>query len=187
MDFGDILNQWDKQEKTKNSQKKTAVQKPVQVSRKKANADFIQNAGKVVETEKASAKENQNPAINPMELWLRRYGVTDKDAIAESSEEASLMKSREYISKMRPEARIDLHGNTRDEAWARLESFVNDAVKRGLKKIEIVHGKGIHSTGSDPVLGPMVRTFIEQNRHLGVSGHNDRNHGGSGATWVLIK
>ncbi|MCR5172788.1 MAG: Smr/MutS family protein [Treponema sp.] len=187
MDFGDILNQWDKQEKAKSFQKKESDQKNKQVSHKKANADFIQNAGKIVEREKTSAKDNQNPTINPMELWLRRYGVTDKDAIRESSEEASLMKNREYISKMHPEARIDLHGNTRDEAWARLESFVNDAVKRGLKKIEIVHGKGIHSTGSDPVLGPMVRTFIEQNKHLGVSGHNDRNHGGSGATWVLIK
>ncbi len=187
MDFGDILSQWDKQEKAKSSQKKESVQKPEQVSRKKANADFIQNAGKVAASPKESAKEKQNPTINPMELWLRRYGITDKDAIRESSEEAALMQSREYISKMRPEARIDLHGNTRDEAWARLETFVNDAVKRGLKKIEIVHGKGIHSTGSDPVLGPMVRTFIEQNKHLGVSGHNDRNHGGSGATWVLIK
>lgn len=125
--------------------------------------------------------------VNPMELWLRRYGVTDKDKAADEYAERAKMESREYLRTMRPEARIDLHGLTREEAWSRLTSFVNDAVRRGLKKILIIHGKGNHSNGSAPVLGAMVRTFIEQNKNLGSSGHPDRNMGGNGATWVIIK
>ena len=58
---------------------------------------------------------------------------------------------------------------------------------RRLKKILIVHGKGIHSSGSDPVLGEMVRKFIESDKRLGTSGHPDASGGGKGATWVILK
>lgn len=178
MDFGEILDKWEKMQK---SQGKAKNKPESNVSRKKANA------GSVEKTSEQLMQEQMNQKINPMELWLRRYGTVDKDALEEKSRQSEQMRDREYLKQMRPEARIDLHGLTRDEAWSRLESFVQDCLRRGLKKIEIVHGKGIHSHGSDPVLGQMVRTFIEQNKHLGVSGHNDRNHGGTGATWVLLK
>ncbi len=125
--------------------------------------------------------------VNPMEKWLEMYGTVDKDAEASSYKESSRMKSREFIKTMKIDARLDLHGLTRDEAWIALSGFVNDCVRKGLKKVLIVHGKGIHSGSSDPVLGTMVRTFIQQNSHMGASGHPDRTLGGSGATWVLLK
>jgi len=87
---------------------------------------------------------------------------------------------------MRPDAIIDLHGLSRDDAWRRLESFFADSLRRGLEKILIVHGKGTHSS-DDPVLGPMVRVFLEQNPHAGESGHSSRESGGTGSTWVIIK
>lgn len=86
-------------------------------------------------------------------------------------------------------ARIDLHGLTRNEAWARLDNFVSDCCRRGLKKILIVHGKGSHSKEKSDVsiLSAMVRNFIELDSRLGASGHPDKKLGGSGATWVIIK
>ena len=189
MDFGDILSQWDKQQKEEKLKK--TEEKRIQVSHKKANAPTkeekeLQKQGYKTSLEKQIA-EQQKKQINPMELWLNRYGTVDKDKLLDESSEYSKMENREYLKKMAAEARIDLHGLTRDEAWEKLEHFVQNCVVRGLKKIEIVHGKGLHSTGSDPVLGQMVKTFIEQNKHLGTSGHNDKNHGGSGVTWVLLK
>lgn len=194
MDFGDILNQWDGVQKAEKSKAKERAKVP-QVSHKMANAPTPEEKAARKRAKLAAEgrlyeeqmKEDAKKQINPMELWLRRYGVTDKDKAADEYEERSKMESREYLRTMRPEARIDLHGLTREEAWARLNSFVNDCIRRGLKKILIIHGKGNHSHGSDPVLGPMVKTFIEQNKNLGSSGHPDRAMGGSGATWVIIK
>lgn len=194
MDFGDILNQWDGVQKAEKSKAKERAKVP-QVSHKMANAPTPEEKAARKRAKLAAEgrlyeeqmKEDAKKQINPMELWLRRYGVTDKDKAADEYEERSKMESREYLRTMRPEARIDLHGLTREEAWARLNSFVNDCIHRGLKKILIIHGKGNHSHGSDPVLGPMVKTFIEQNKNLGSSGHPDRAMGGSGATWVIIK
>ena len=194
MDFGDILNQWSEMQ----ADEKKAVkqkQKAPQVSHKMANAPTPEEkAAKKREKLLASGRiyeyqmeQDAKKSVNPMEIWLRRYGVTDKDKESEEYEMRTKMESREYLRTMRPEARIDLHGLTRDEAWARLNSFVDDCFRRNLKKILIIHGKGNHSHGSDPVLGPMVKTFIEQNKHLGSSGHPDHTMGGSGATWVIIK
>lgn len=184
MDFGDILNQWADIERGQ-----TKKQKQPQVSHKKANAPTREEKEAMRQgyTPEQLMQQDAQRRINPMELWLRRYGTTDKDAIAAEYEEKHRMESREYLRTMQPEARIDLHGMTREEAWSRLEGFTADCKRRGLKKILIVHGKGNHSHGSDPVLGPMVRTFIEQCKDLGSSGHPDARGGGSGATWAIIK
>ena len=194
MDFGDILNQWGDMQK---NEKKAAREKSKtpQVSHKMANAPTPEEKAarkraklaREGRTYEAQMEEDAKKTVNPMEVWLRRYGVTDKDKAADEYAERTKMESREYLRTMRPEARIDLHGLTRDEAWTRLTSFVNDCIRRGLKKILIIHGKGNHSHGSDPVLGAMVKTFIEQNKNLGTSGHPDRTMGGTGATWVIIK
>ena len=97
-------------------------------------------------------------------------------------------KDRNYLISMTPEARIDLHGLHQDEAYERLNNFIADCKARGLRKVLIVHGKGIHTHGSDPVLGELVRKFIEQDKRCGTSGHpKTKYEGGSGATWVIIK
>ena len=191
MNFGDILNQW---EDTQKAQKKS-VKKGPQVSHKKANAPtkeekeamrqgYRSNQGYSYEEQ---MKRDGEKKINPMELWLNRYGTMDKDSLADEAAMEAKLHDREYLRSMRPQEVIDLHGLTRDEAWDKLNLFVGDCVRKGVRKIQIIHGKGNHSHGSDPVLGPMVRSFIEQDSRLGTSGHPDRNNGGNGATWVILK
>ena len=87
---------------------------------------------------------------------------------------------------MAPEASIDLHGLTKDEATVRLQVFVEECCRRKLKKILIIHGKGNHSS-NEPVLAKLVHDFIERNYFLGESGHPDKEEGGRGATWVMLK
>lgn len=188
MDFASILNQWDDMEKAE-ANKGRAKKGDPQVSHKKANAPTkeekeLLRQGYSLERE---MKKDAEKKINPMEAWLRQHDTVDKDALADEYSESMKMRSRTYIREMQVEARIDLHGLSRDEAWARLNAFVGDCQARGLRKILIIHGKGSHSRGSDPVLGPMVKSFIEQDARLGSSGHPDRYMGGTGATWVMIR
>lgn len=195
MNFGDVLDQWEMQQKS--SAKKDAV-KEKQISHKKANASFIEagystkaeadkNLIPKKKTVSQQMEEDSKKKINPMELWLRRYGVVDKDKAIEQYQQNKNMQSHEYVKNMPVDAYLDLHGMTRDEAWPRLEAFTQDCLRRGMKKIMFIHGKGNHKTDSDPVLGELVRLFIEKNRNLGASGHPNRTQGGSGATWVLLK
>lgn len=184
MDMNDILNQWDQIQKDKVQKQKMSGHN--QVSHKKANAPTKEEKelarGKIIDFE----AEN-NKSINPMELWLRRYGTIDKDKIKEEADERIKQTDFNYLRAMKAEARIDLHGLHQDEAEERLNFFIGDCKKRGLKKVLIIHGKGNHSTGTDPVLGELVRRFIEHDKRLGMSGHPDKSLGGNGATWVIIK
>lgn len=184
MNFGDILNQWDSVQK-----KKSEKPKQSQLSHKKANAPtkeekLLMSQGYSYEEQ---MKADNSRRANPMEVWLNRYGTVDKDKLNKEVSENAKLHNINYLKSLRPEALLDLHQLTRDEAWQRMTSFVNESVRRGLKKIMFIHGKGNHSNGSDPVLGAAVKLFIEQDKRLGLSGHPDRNNGGNGATWVIIK
>jgi DNA-nicking Smr family endonuclease len=99
-------------------------------------------------------------------------------------------KRRRLLAK-KPDAVIDLHGLTRDEAWAALDLFFTDAWNRGFEKVLIVHGKGNHvpegsAAGSAP-LKTLVRVFLEGCPLAGESGYSSAREGGSGATWALIR
>lgn len=180
MDMNDILNQWDNIQASKIRKQKESGKN--QISHKKANAPTPE------EKKHKKDSEYENPNINPMELWLRRYGTIDKDKIAEEQEERLNQYDRNYLINMRPEARLDLHGLHQDEAEERLNLFISDCIRRGIKKVIIIHGKGIHTTGTDPVLGELVRKFIEHDKRCGMSGHpKTKQEGGTGATWIILK
>lgn len=187
MDMGDILAQWDniqsdKVKKQKESGKNT-------VSHKKANAPTPEEKALAKEKDfEAKLRAENSKEINPMELWLRRYGTIDKDKLAEEQYERTKEQDRNYILNMKPEARLDLHGLHQDEARVKLDSFITDCCRKGLRKVIIIHGKGIHTTGTDPVLGELVRKFIKHDKRCGSSGHpKTKQEGGSGATWVILK
>lgn len=189
MNFGEILEKWDSMQyealKNPDQQSKTK-QNEARILRKKSSASSLYEKSEQ-EQKNQKKSDTEKPEMNPIDWWIRRYGVTDKDKIADEYAEAEKMKNREYLYSLRADARIDLHGLTRDEAWRKLEDFVEMCLERNYKKIMIIHGKGNHINGSDSVLGHTVKLFIEQNSHLGASGHPDKRHGGSGATWVLLK
>ncbi|MDR2900026.1 MAG: Smr/MutS family protein [Treponema sp.] len=168
MNFGDILDQWEESSK----KKKVSEQK----SSKKANPD---------RTEKVFPPEPELKKIDPLTLWMRRYGVEDKDAV-EKEQKADSAERRQRLLHKKPDATIDLHGLTRDEAWTSLEAFFQDSRRRGFEKLLVIHGKGNHSSG-DAVLKRTVRDFVERCSFAGESGQGNASQGGGGATWVLLK
>ena len=186
MDMGDILAQWDNIKKEERKREREQKKQP-QVSHKKANAPTAQEK-ELAQAKKSAGTSNTKSQINPMEYWLNRYGTVDKDKIAEQTVERTKQQDREYVLNMKPEAFLDLHGLHQDEARIRLDSFISDCKRRGLRKVMIIHGKGIHTHGTDPVLGELVRRFIESDSRCGTSGHpKNKADGGTGATWIILK
>ncbi|MCQ2590281.1 MAG: Smr/MutS family protein [Treponema sp.] len=191
MDMNDILNQWDKIKKQEKNKSKTAS--TPQVSHKKANAPSLEEKQleKAMKSERdfeKMIKEQNERHVNKMEQWLRLYGVVDKDKIAEEHQQSSKLADRQYLIQMKPEARLDLHGMRQEEAKEHLNYFITDCISKGIRKVIVVHGKGIHTTGTDPVLGELVRKFIESDKRCGTSGHpKSKSEGGTGATWIILK
>jgi len=85
--------------------------------------------------------------------------------------------------KMRPEARLDLHGHTRDQAFEELSSFVVRAQSDGVRVALVI-------TGRSGVLREEVPRWLAMTalrpRILGVAEAKPRD-GGAGALYVLIR
>jgi len=159
LDFGDILEKWERGQYGG-----------------KPNSS-ITSSGRT-----KSAKTNSSRNI--MEEWLRNHEVYDKDANEEKTSAPG--EQRRRLLHSQPDAVLDIHGLTDEEAWLTLDNFFLMAKDRGYKKLRIIHGKGNRSQGK-AVLGRTVRVFIEQCPYAGESGYEKAPNGGTGATWVFLK
>jgi DNA-nicking Smr family endonuclease len=85
------------------------------------------------------------------------------------------------------QAEIDLHGLRVDEARAALGSFLREAVKRGLRCVRVVHGKGLGSKGRTPVLKDKARAWLAQRDEVIAFCQARPAEGGAGALVVLLR
>lgn len=178
MDFGDILDEWDRQTA------KAAGKKNIKAEEQAKNKQYTGSRGDQVKSGSVSEQK-----VDPLTAWLRIYGVQDKDRdspdVDLSDAELRQLERKRLIDKD-PDALLDLHGLTSDEAWDRLGHFFNQAWNQGAEKVLVIHGKGNHSEG-EAVLKRTTKQFIEQCPFAGQYGHPSAAGGGSGATWVLLK
>jgi DNA-nicking Smr family endonuclease len=122
-----------------------------------------------------------------LDRWEKRPhdGTYNKDA-EEGDRRVSAQEKRRRLRNKKPEAELDIHNHTREEARQALEGFFEESKVKGLEKVLVIHGKGNHSTG-EAVLKRVVMDFIEHCSFAGESGRGKAAAGGEGATWVLLK
>ena len=82
---------------------------------------------------------------------------------------------------------IDLHGSTTPEARALLSGFLADCLRRGLRCVRVIHGKGLRSKNREPVLKQKVARWLVQRDDVLAYCQARRTEGGSGAVVVLLK
>ena len=82
---------------------------------------------------------------------------------------------------------LDLHGLTSDEARKLLVEFLHHATQRGLRCVNVIHGKGWRSEGRDGVLKVNTRHWLTQHQSVLAFCEAPPNAGGGGAVWVLLR
>ncbi len=82
---------------------------------------------------------------------------------------------------------LDLHGLNREEARLSLAQFLGACLRRGLRCIRIVHGKGLRSPGKEPVLKGKVQLWLARREEVLAFCEAPANQGGSGALLVLLR
>jgi DNA-nicking Smr family endonuclease len=103
----------------------------------------------------------------------------------EPEDKPQLPKSR--LKRLKPQRTLDLHGYTAEEASAAVDAFLKESSESGVQKVLIIHGKGYHSQQGVPVLRKVVYHCLDASPYAGERGIPERNLGGSGAVWVLLK
>ena len=82
---------------------------------------------------------------------------------------------------------LDLHGLTVAEARPLLVEFLNQCMRRGLRCVRVIHGKGLRSKNREPVLKHRVAGWLMQREEILAFCQAARADGGSGAAVVLLK
>ncbi|MCA9614039.1 MAG: Smr/MutS family protein [Sandaracinus sp.] len=101
------------------------------------------------EAEEVARKRLESLVVGGVSFEVRRdeHGVEAKRKGA--SDRTLMMILR---SELTPEARVDLHGLTRDAAMRVVRQFLKDARARSRLTLLLIHGKGAHSEGGIGVL-----------------------------------
>jgi DNA-nicking Smr family endonuclease len=82
---------------------------------------------------------------------------------------------------------LDLHGARSDEAREQLGEFLREALKRGLRCVRVVHGKGLGSPARQPVLKDKVKRWLAQREEVIAFCQARAGDGGHGALVVLLR
>jgi DNA-nicking Smr family endonuclease len=147
--------------------------------------------GKIYEEWEKGRETNKKLKVRKeLEDWLDNNSIPPEviDGRDEEAPHPSRLKAarRAELRRMEPEDSIDLHGLTAEEALRTLAGFLEASRKRGLRKVLVIHGRGLHSR-EPPVLPGRVRDLLESSAVTGEYGYADKRHGGSGATWVVLR
>jgi len=155
---------------------------------------------------KPTGKVDPSPA--PVPPVARQFELDESLALAESiSDEIDidrLLETDEALSYRRQgvgpdvvrklrrghwviQEQLDLHGLRVDEAREALLGFVASCVKREVRSIRVVHGKGLGSPSREPVLKGKVLRWLAQHPEVIAFCQAGPNDGGSGALLVLLR
>lgn len=170
--FEDILKQWDElQSKKEKKSPSPAASKPA--------SDLVP---RTVE------KKPQQSFAQILDQWEKDHDQ-DKDMKrrAQGSAPRASEKTLNQIRRMEPQAELDLHEYTLEEARRLVREFIDSCYAKGFRKVRIITGKGIHSKGGEAVLRPAITAEVQANCHVREVFTPKAAEGGSGALSVLLK
>ncbi len=92
------------------------------------------------------------------------------------------------LKRMKVQEELDLHNFTVEEALKEVADFISNSKKKGLRKIRLITGKGLHSPNGLSVIRPEVLYFLKSNKNVSSFDQNPKPvDGGSGAVIVYLK
>ena len=120
-------------------------------------------------------------------------GWTTEDWL-DTGEEPNFVRtgiSRQVLRKLRSgtwviQDQLDLHGLDRHQAREALAGFLASCVRRGVRCVRVIHGKGLGSKNREPVLKTKVKHWLTQREEVLAYCQARPVDGGSGALVVLL-
>ncbi|MEG9861133.1 MAG: Smr/MutS family protein [Parvularculales bacterium] len=135
-----------------------------------------------------------------------RQELSPKTAIGKSAQKSGLMRAnlmkdgldgqterRIRRGQINCEARLDLHGFRRRQAYKELMNFITRSRVRKLRCVLVITGKGPHTWGEDPrgILRSLFMEWLENDtalsEHIIGSRPAHPRHGGSGAFYLWLR
>ena len=126
---------------------------------------------------------------------LSRKSVQDKGVHSVAAEESLLYAQSglqtKTIQKLKKgqfpvEAQLDLHGQTVDESYVALKSFLSNALSQGYRSVLIIHGKGHRTDDEPPILKNRLNYWLRDWKEILAFCSAKPKDGSTGAVYVLL-
>jgi len=153
-----------------NSEEKADLKKP----RPKAKANFTKADEHQVMLDALESDVQQAEYESGDVISFRRNGVSAKVI-------RDLRRSEYSVQRV-----CDLHGETADSARKKLAQFMQDCKNDNIRCVRIIHGKGLRSGHSGPVIKPMLNRWLRLLDNVLAFHSAPREQGGTGAVLVLL-
>ncbi|GJL76884.1 Smr/MutS family protein [Nitrosomonas sp.] len=141
----------------------------------------------------------KKPAPRPRRKNLReQFSDAESEAVTldiDMGDEWSFSRpgvSRQTLRRLKrgywdTQLRLDLHGFTQEAAKRQLAAFLDEALARNIRCVQIIHGKGLSSKDRVPVLKNRIGSWLVQRGTVLAFCQARPEDGGSGAVMVLLK
>jgi DNA-nicking Smr family endonuclease len=131
--------------------------------------------------------------VTDQELFLSALGSMDsvfRDELPQEEEPHASPRRMKQLrqGKLAPEAQLDLHGATREEARQKVGYFLEDCVYQGYKTVLVITGRGKGSL-EGPVLRDDMEKYLSHDASAWVVewGRAPARYGGDGALVVYLR
>ncbi len=161
-----------------------------------ADARPLSNRGRVyIEPPRPAAIARQRQLDENAALHDSLHTSPSIDLWLEGGDEPTFLRSglpRSVLRDLRrgrwvKQGEIDLHGANRQQAHQMLSAFLVGALKRELRCLRVIHGKGLRSPGREPVLKRYVQAWLIRHSEVLAYCQARGSEGGSGALVVLLR
>lgn len=142
----------------------------------------------------SSDKNSKSSFADIYSQWMQAH---DEDAaiskrLKDRSQNGSNIKgsnspSINALRQMKAQDELDLHNYKLEESFVAVKAFLDQSKARGLRKVLVITGKGIHSAGGEAVLRPAVSAAIANHPAVRETFTPKAAEGGSGAIAVILK
>ena len=142
----------------------------------------------------SSDKNSKSSFADIYSKWMQTH---DEDAaiskrLKDRSQNGSNIKgsnspSINALRQMKAQDELDLHNFKLEESFVAVKAFLDQSKARGLRKVLVITGKGIHSAGGEAVLRPAVSAAIANHPAVRETFTPKAAEGGSGAIAVILK
>ncbi len=170
--FADIYEQWERLEARKKAERKSAPKEE-----------------KVPQESPRSSVKIDGSFGDIYSKWEQTHdesSALDKRAKGQKKDSKSDI-SINAIRRMNAQDELDLHEMKLEDAIKATNEFLDQSVRRGLRKVRIITGKGLHSKGGEAVLRPAVTAVCQNHPKVREVSVPKAAEGGSGALTVIFK
>jgi len=161
----------------------------------------------VAKVSRLSSRNRIPPAVHPpspvprfsqadeQEVLKQLLDLPAESSLLESGDELEYRHDGVQVSILRKlrrgqyarQAELDLHGMTAAQAKVEVVAFLKHCQMHSLRCVRIIHGKGLRSAGSGPVLKQKLANWLRQRQEVLAYCSARQVDGGTGAVYVLLR